>query len=345
MTMRRDILLASAVSSAAVWLTRGLTLATVLLASTTTLAATANDYPTRPVRLVSGYAPGGTTSLVGRLIGQKLTESWGQQFILDNRPGGGTLIAGEIVAKSPPDGYTLMLVDSVHVLAPVLLKAPFDPIKDFTAIATVAQGELVLLLHPSMPPKTLGEFLAYAKARPGKLQYATPALAGAQHLTTEIFNITTGLQTLHVPYKGAGPALLALVAGEVNFYFATVATGTPHAKAGKARAIAVTGKKRSPLLPEVATFDEAGLANFYDQPRPGFGIVGPARIPKPIVDKLAAEVNKHLAQTEFRESLINLGLDPNPTSPVEYSDALKGSMAWNIKTIALLKQRGVKFDL
>lgn len=311
------------------------------------IAASANaqqDYPNKPVRLVSGYAPGGTTTLVGRLIGQKLSESFGQQFLLDNRPGGGTLIGGEIVAKSAPDGYTLMLVDSVHVLAPVILKAPFDPIKDFTAIGTVASTELVLLVHPSVPPNNLHEFLAYAKARPGKINYATPALAGSQHLATEIFNISAGIQTQHVPYKGAGPALVALVAGEVNMYFATTATGAPHVKAGKVKAIAITGKKRSPLLPDTPTFDESGLPSFYNHKRPGFGIVGPAGIAKPIVDKLSAEMGRHLAQPEFRDALIKLGLDPNYATPQEYAEVLKAGFAWNVNTIALLRKRGVKFD-
>jgi tripartite-type tricarboxylate transporter receptor subunit TctC len=306
--------------------------------------AAAQDYPNRPVRIVSGYAPGGTTSLVGRLIGQKLSESFGQQFILDNRPGGGTLIGGEIVAKSAPDGYTLMLVDSVHVLAPVILKAPFDPIKDFTAIATVASTELVLLVHPSLPPNNLKEFLAYAKARPGQVTYATPALAGSQHLATEIFNISAGIQTLHIPYKGAGPALVALVGGEVNMYFATTATGAPHVKAGKAKAIAITGKKRSPLLPDTPTFDESGLPNFYSHKRPGFGLVGPAGMPQPIADKLANEVGKHLAQPEFRDALVKLGLDPNYSNPQEYTETLKAGYAWNVNNIALLRKRGVKFD-
>jgi tripartite-type tricarboxylate transporter receptor subunit TctC len=308
------------------------------------VSAAQNDYPSRPVRLVSGYAPGGTTSLVGRLIGQKLTESWGQQVVLDNRPGGGTLIGADIVAKSPPDGYTLMLADSVHVLAPLLLKAPYDPIRDFTPIATVASSELVLTVHPSLPPNNLTEFLAYAKARPGKLHYASAAIAGAQHLVTEMFNAATGIQLLHVPYKGAGPALIALVGGEVSIYFATVATGAPYARAGKVKPIAVTGKKRSPLLPDVPTFEEAGLANFYTHKRPGFGILGPAGIPKTIVDKLSAEVAKYVTQPDFRDTLTSLGLDPHPGTPQEYAERLKAGLAWNVDTIATLRKKGVKFE-
>jgi len=309
-----------------------------------TCASAQQDYPNKPVRIVSGYAAGGTTSLVARLIGQKLGDGWGQQFIIDNRPGGGTIIGTEIVAKSPPDGYTLMLVDSVHVLAPLFIKAPYDPIKDFAPVATVAGTELVLVLHPSVPPSNLKDFIAYAKSKPGTLNYATPALGGAQHLTTEIFNIDAGIQTQHIPYKGAGPALIGLVAGEVDMYFATTATGAPYVKSGKIKALAITGKKRSPLLPAVPTFAEAGMPDFYTQRRAGYGIVAPARTPKPIIDKLSAEIAKYLAQPEFRESLLTLGLDPATSSPSEYSDILKAQLAWNIQTIETLKKKGVKFE-
>jgi tripartite-type tricarboxylate transporter receptor subunit TctC len=317
--------------------------ATTLLACSTASFAQ-QDYPNKPVRLVSGYAPGGTTSLVGRMIGARLSESLGQQFILDNRPGGGTLIGGEIVAKAPPDGYTLMLVDSVHVLAPVLLKAPFDPIKDFTPIATVASTELVLMVHPSLPPNNLKELIAYAKARPDQINYATPALGGSQHLATEMFNIATGIQTQHVPYKGAGPALIALVSGEVKMYFATTSTGAPHVKAGKVKTIGITGKKRSALLPQTLTFEEQGLTEFYSHKRPPFGIIGPARMPKSVVDKLSNEVAKHLAHQETHDSFVNIGLDPIVSTPQEYGEMLKSGHAWNVNTVALLRKRGVKFD-
>ena len=321
---------------------RTLTCAAILSVACCAVAQT--DYPNRPVRLISGYASGGTTSLVGRTIGQKLAESWGHQFVLDNRPGAGTTIAGAIVAKSVPDGHTLMLVDSVHVLAPLLLKVPYDPIKDFTAIGTVASSESVLVVHPSMPVKSYAEFIDYAKARPGKVQYATPALAGAQHLMTEVFNQATGIQTVHVPYKSAGQALIALIGNEVQMYFATIATGTPHVKAGKARGIAVTGTNRHALLPDIPTFAESGLPKFYDHKRPGFGIVGPAGIPRPIVDKLSAEMRRHLMTREFRDLLIGLGLEPNSKTPEEYLDALKAQMAWNVSTIDMLKKSGTKFD-
>ena len=302
------------------------------------------DYPNKPVRIVSGYAAGGTTSLVARLIGQKLSDGWGQQFIIDNRPGGGTVIGTEIVAKSPPDGYTLMLVDSVHVLAPLFIKVSYDPIKDFSPVATVAGTELVLVLHPSVPPNNLKDFVTYAKSKPGTLNYATPALGGAQHLTTEMFNIDAGIQTQHIPYKGAGPALIGLIAGEVDMYFATTATGAPYVKSGKIKPLAITGKKRSPLLPGVPTFAEAGMPDFYTQKRAGYGIIAPAGTPKPIIEKLSAEINKHLAQPEFREALLALGLDPAGASPSEYLDVLKEQMAWNMQTIETLKKKGVNFE-
>ena len=310
------------------------------------LSATAfaqQDYPSRPIRLVSGYAAGGTTSLIGRLIGQKLSETWGQQWVLDNRPGGGTLIAGEIVARSVPDGYTLMLADSVHVLAPLVLNAPFDPIRDFTAIAIIAQTDFLFLVHPSLPPNTLADFLTYAKGRRGKLNYASPAIGGSQHLLTEIFNISAGIQTQHIPYKGGGQALTALVAGEVDMYLATIATGAPYVKANRAKALGVTGKRRSPLLPDVPTLDEAGFLNF-NFPRVGYGIIGPARIPKSIVDKLAIEITRLTAQPELRNTLINAGLDPSPTMSQEYSEALKGASKTYGGIISELKKNGVKFD-
>jgi tripartite-type tricarboxylate transporter receptor subunit TctC len=301
------------------------------------------NYPNRPVRLVSGYAAGGTTSLIGRLIGQKLSETWGQQFVLDNRPGGGTLIAGEIVAKSVPDGHTLMLVDSAHVIAPLLLKAPFDPIKDFSVVALLANTEWLLLVHPSLPPNNVLDFLSYVKARRGKLNYASPAIGGSQHLGTEMFNSVTGIEVHHIPYKSAGPALVALVAGEVEMYFATTATGAPHVKANRAKALAYTGTRRSPLLPDLPTLEEAGVSN-YNYPRIGYGIIGPAGMPKHIVDKLAIEINRQVAQPEFRNTLINVGLEPTPKMSQEYLEALKAGSTSYGGIINQLKKKGVKFD-
>jgi tripartite-type tricarboxylate transporter receptor subunit TctC len=307
-------------------------------------AAAQQDYPNKPIRIITGYAAGGTTSIVARLVGQKLTESWGQQVLVDNRPGGGTIIGTEALAKSPPDGYTLMVVDSVHVLAPLLLKASYDPIKDFAPVATIAATELILLLHPSVPVNTLEEFIAYAKSRPGQLNYATPAIGGSQHLASEVLNFSAGITTQHIPYKGAGPALTGLIGGEVDMYFATTATAAPYIKSGKVKAMATTGKKRSPILPDVPTFDEAGLPNFYGQKRAPYGILAPAGTPKPIIDKLSAEIAKYLAQAEFRETLINLGLDPFLATPSEYAEVLKAGLAWNVETINILKKRNIKFE-
>jgi tripartite-type tricarboxylate transporter receptor subunit TctC len=277
-------------------------------------------------------------------VGQKLTESWGQQVLVDNRPGGGTIIGTEALAKSPPDGYTLMVVDSVHVLAPLLLKASYDPIKDFAPVATIAATELILLLHPSVPANNLDEFIAYAKSRPGQVNYATPAMGGSQHLASEVLNMSAGISTQHIPYKGAGPALTGLIAGEVNMYFATTATAAPYIKAGKVKALATTGKKRSPILPNVPTFDEAGLPDFYGQKRAPYGLIAPAGTPKAIIDKLAAEIAKYQAQAEFRDTLINLGLDPYAATPGEYAEVLKAGMAWNIDTLSMLKKRNIKFE-
>lgn len=300
-------------------------------------------YPTRPVRLVSGYAAGGTTSIVGRLLGQKLAEAWGQQIVFDNRPGGGTLIAGEIVAKSAPDGHTLMLVDSVHVIAPLVLKAPFDPLKDFTPIARFAKTEWVLLIHPSLPPNNLADFLAYAKTRRGKINYATPAIGGSQHLGTEVFNTVTGVDMQHIPYKSGGAALTAMVAGEVSVFFATTATGAPYVKTNRLKALGITGKRRSPLLPDVPTIEESGLPQ-YDFPLLGYGVIGPAGIPKFVVDKLSTEINRQAGQAELRNTLINVGLDPVQSTPSEYSTMLKASSTVYADVISQLKKKGVRFD-
>ena len=217
-------------------------------------------------------------------------------------------------------------------------------IKDFAPVATIASTELILLLHPSVPVNTLEEFIAYAKSKPGKIDYATPAIGGSQHLASEVLNMSAGIATQHIPYKGAGPALTGLIAGEVNMYFATTATAAPYVKSGKVKAIAITGKKRSPLLPNVPTFDEAGLPGFYGQKRAPYGLIAPAGTPKAIIDKLSAEVAKYHAQAEFRDTLINIGLDPYPAGSAEYADVLKAGLAWNIDTIAVLKKRNIKFE-
>ena len=295
-------------------------------------AAAQQDYPNKPIRFITSYAAGGSTTIVARLIGQKLTESWGQQLLVDNRPGGNGFIGGEALTKSPPDGYTIMLAGSTHFLTPLLLKAPYDPIRDFTPIATIGKSEHVLLLNPSVPGNNLKEFIAYARSRPGELNYATPGAGGPQHMAHELLNLLAEIKTQHIPYKGASLALTDLLGGQVQMYFSTAVTAIPHVNSGKLKAMAITGANRMPALHNVPTFDEAGLSGL-SKIGGYFGIVGPAGMPKPIIDKLSAEVARHLALPAFQEKLIANGLEPFISTPEQYATLVKEGLATNANII------------
>ena len=303
-------------------------------------AAAQQDYPNRVIRFITPYAPGGTTTIIARLVGQKLTESWGQQVLIDNRPGGNTFIGNDAVAKAPPDGYTILLASGSHVLAPLLLKAPYDPIKDFAPVATIATTEYILLLHPSVPCNNLKEFIAYAKSRPGELNYATPGAGVPQHLAHEILNLLAGIKTEHIPYKGAGPALTDLLGGQVQLYFSTTVTAIPHINTGKLKAMAITGEKRMSAVPNVPTFAEAGLPGSF---KTGgyYGILAPSGTPKPIVDKLSAEVAKYLAQPDLQEKLISNGMTPYIANAEQYAALLKDGLATNAM---IIKKANIKFE-
>ncbi len=301
-------------------------------------------YPNRTIRMISGYATGGTTTVVARLVAQKLTEAWGEQVVIDNRPGAGTMIGTDILAKSTPDGYSIMLSGSSHVLAPLMLKAPYDPLKDFAPVATIATTELVLVVHPSVPATTYQELIAYARSKPGQLNYATPAAGGEQHLVTELFNLAAGIQTQHVAYKGSSQALMALLGGEIQLFFATPVTATPHIQAGKVRAIAITGEKRLVTLPSVPTFSESGLSGFYEQKRMPYGILAPAGTPQPIIDKLAHVISTFVAQPDFQAMLIQQGLVPHITTPKQYADLLAEGLASNAAILSTLRKANIRFE-
>jgi tripartite-type tricarboxylate transporter receptor subunit TctC len=303
-------------------------------------AAAQQTYPSKPIRLITGYAAGGTTTIIARLVGQKFTESWGQQVLVDNRPGGGTTVATAVLAKSPPDGYTIMLSSSALVLIPLLVKAPYDPIKDFAPVASIAETTHVLLLNPSVPANNLKEFIAYAKSRPGELNYATPGAGGSQHLEHEELNLLAGIKTQHIPYKGSNQALTDLLGGQVQLYIANAITAIPHINSGKVKAIAVSGEKRSPALPNVPTFEEAGLSGFSKRAA-FYCIIAPAGTPKPIVDKLSGEMAKYLAQPDFREMLIRNGLEPFISTPEQLAALLKEGMALNAD---IIKKANIKFE-
>jgi len=262
----------------------------------------AEDYPNRPVRIVIPFAPGGSNDIVGRLIGEELSKRLGQPFIVDNRGGAGGTIGTDVAAKSRPDGYTLLLISTPHTANSTLYKKlPYDPAKDFTPIARLATAPLLISVYPGLPVKTLADFIAYAKANPGKLNYVSSGVGSSQHLVSELFQIRAGISMTHVPYKGAGAALADVAAGHAQVSVGTVLQALPHVKANRLRPLAVSSAKRQPVLPDVPTVEEAGLPG-YDGDN-WWGILAPAGTPPAIVDKLSKTVGDILAQPDMRRRL------------------------------------------
>ena len=302
-------------------------------------SAAQQAYPNKPMRIITPYAPGGTTSALAHPIGQKLAESWGQPVIVDNRPGGNTIIGTEALAKSPPDGYTLLLTTSTHVLYPLLLRTPFDPIKDFATIATVASTETVLVLHPSTPANNLQEFIVLAKSKPGQLDYATVGSAGLQQLTGELFGILSGVKIQHIPYKGSGPAVTDLLGGQVHFSFQNPISVIPYIKSGRLKAIAVSGETRLATLPQVPTFTEAGLPGL--DVKNWFALLAPAGTSSAIIDKLSSEIAKILAIPDIKEKLLSQGLEPFHIAPEQLAALMRADMARFAK---IIKSANIKFE-
>jgi len=303
--------------------------AAALLASSS--IALAQQYPTKPVRIVVPFATGGSTAALAQLVAKELTDVWGMQVVVDPRPGGNTVIGTEHVAKQAPDGYTLLLASNSHVVIPQLITAPYDPLKDFTPVALLSSSELMLLVHPSVEANTLQEFLALARARPGQINYASAGSASTTHLAGELLATQAGVKIQHVPYKGSGPAISDLLGGHVQASFQTPIVCIPYVKSGKLKGIAVSGANRLPALPEVPTFSEAGLPGF--NALTWFGIVVPAGTPKPIVDKVAQDLKKLLATAEFREKLATLGMDPMYLPADQFGEMMRSDMARYAKVI------------
>ena len=303
-------------------------------------AQTSPAYPSRAIRIVVPFPPGGTSDILSRAIGQKLTEEWGQPVVTDNRPGAAGNIASDFVAKSKPDGYTLYInTVGTHAINPAIYaKLAFDPLKDFTNITNLVNLPSVLLVHPSLPVKSVNELIALAKKRPGELQYASAGSGAQPHLTAEMFKSMAGVDMLHVPYKGAGPQMIALISGEAMLTFATAPSGVPLAKNGQARVIGVTSAKRIPALPDVATINET---------LPGYiaigwnGLCGPAAIPAPVLEKIHSTVAKIVRTPEMRDKLIGLGADPAISTPAEFNDLIKSEL---VKWAKVVKDSGAKLD-
>ncbi len=296
-------------------------------------------YPSKPIRFIVPYAQGATTTELAHLLGQKLTESWGQPVIVDNRPGGNTVIGSEALVKSTPDGYTILLVTTAHVINPNLFPTPYDAIKDFAPVATVVRAALVLVLSPSVPANNLQEFIALAKSNPGQLNHASAGIGGTTHLALEFFNIVAGVKIQHISYKGGGQALSDLIGGHVQLAFAVPDTVIAHIKSGRLRAIATSGETRSSALPQVPTFTEAGLPGF--DAKIWYGVLAPAAIPKEIVDKLSTEIARILTVPEFKEKLISQALEAFISTPDQFAALMKADMS---KFAKVIKTANIKIE-
>jgi len=314
----------------------------VLFAVAGSLAPTAwaQTYPAKAIRIIVPFPAGGTSDILSRAIGQKLNEEWKQPVIVDNRPGASANIGAELLVKSPADGYTLFCASTIHTINPSLYsKLAYDPIRDFTPITLLAATSQVLAVHPSVPVKTVKELIAYAKKRPGELNYSSAGNGSQPHLTAEMFKARTGIDIVHVPYKGAPPPIADLLAGHVALTFGTSPTAVPHVKSGKLRALGVSTAKRITALPDVPTIDEAGVPGF--EASGANGLVGPAGMPPAIVEKLNATVVRIVREPAMSKFLSDQGAEPWTTTPSEYGAYLKSEVA---KWAKAVKDSGARID-
>ena len=303
--------------------------------------ALAQTYPIRPVKLVVPFAPGGSADLVARILGQKLGEAWGQQVIVENKGGGSGMIGNDYVAKSAPDGYTLTVgtMGPFSVNPTLFEKMPYDPIRDFAPITLTGIASHVLVANPKVPVHSVSELIALAKAKPGQLTFASSGTGNATHLTFELFKATAGIDIVHVPYKGGGPAMADLVGGQVSFSFASMPSALPYVQSGRLRAIAVGGAHRSPLFPDVPTVAEAGLPGFVSEDWQG--ILAPAKTPAATVAKLNADLVRTLHTPEMEAKLAGAGFDVKTTTPQQFADFIRADTA---KWAKVLRRSGTKAE-
>ncbi len=305
-----------------------------------TSTSSGQAYPTRPIRIIIPLAAGGGTDTLTRILSPKLSEALGQPIIVDNRPGGGTLIGTDAAAKAAPDGYTLLNVDTAFSSNPSLnRKLPFDPLKDFAPVSLLASAPVVLTVHRSVPARTLKELIALAKARPGQLNFAVGGYGSATHMGVELFRSAANVDVTIIPYKGGGPAITDVIAGQVAMLFAGAPSVKQHIATGRLRPIAITGDKRNSALPDVVTFDEAGLKGV--DAGSFWGTLAPAATPRDIVNLVSAASAKTLQQPEVRKRLIDLGYDPIGGTPEAYADNLRSEIA---KWANVVKTSGIRIE-
>ena len=319
----------------------GTVLAAAIAAALLPMTGSAQTYPAKPVRIIVGLAPGGGNDTMARLIGQKLSQTLKQQFVVDNRPGAGGLIAGEVVAKSPPDGYTLLLgnVAMLAIIPNIQKKVPYDPLKDFTPISLMATAPLLVVVHPSLPVHSIKQLIAFAKAKPNELNYASNGIGSSTHLATELFKVMTGTKMTHVPYKGLSPATVDLLSGQVPVMFSSAVAMTPHVTSGRLRALAITGATRSKALPQVPTVAEAGVPGY--EAGSWYGILGPSGMDRGIVDLLSREIAAAMKAPDVQQRLDSEGVVAIGSTPAEFAAHIKKEHA---RMAQVVKSSGAKFE-
>ena len=313
----------------------------LLAAACVPTIALAQPYPAKPAKIVVGYTPGGSNDVLARVVAKHLQDTWKQPFVVENKPGASGQIGADTGAKATPDGYTLVVIpnDVLTVQPHMYPKFPFDPMNDVQPVATLGTVPIALVVNANSPYKTVAELIAAAKAKPGTLNYASSGAGGPQHMSAEMFMLLTGTKMVHVPYKGNAPAITDLLGGQVDMLFSPINSALPHIKAGKLRALAVASEKRVASLPDVPTLSEAGVSGYRSEI--WIGLFAPAKTPRDIVDKIAAEVGRMQAQADVKEQLNAQGIDPLATSPEQLAALIKADSArWS----KVIKETGVKAE-
>ena len=299
----------------------------------------AQTFPAKPIRIVVPFTPGGPNDILARMIGQRYTVDWGQQTLVDNRPGGGTVIGTDIVAKAPADGHTLLMVSTSHAANPSLMpKLPFDTLRDFVSVGQAVSSPNVLVVHPSVPARHTRELIDIAKARPGQITFASGGSGAATHLAGELLKIMGGVEMTHIPYKGAGPATIDLISGQVTWMFGTILPTIPHVRAGKLRALAVSGKRRAEVLPEVPTVAEH-VPGF--EASSWYGVFAPAGTPAEVIIKLNQEMARALTPSEVRQRLAAEGTEVVAGNPEDFMQLFRAEAA---KWARVIKQAGIRLE-
>lgn len=301
--------------------------------------AHAQDYPTRPIRIISPFVPGGFNDALSRMVAQRFLQTWGQQGVVDNRPGANMIVGSGLVAKAAPDGYTMLMGAVPHAINPSLYKLPYDPIKDFTPIALICSVPNLLVVHPSIPANSVGELIAHAKSNPGKLAFGSTGAGSSSHMAGELLKMMAKLDMVHVPYKGGALVFVDLLAGRLHLYIGATTAALPHVRTGKLRALGVTTLKRVPSLPDIATVAESGLPGF--EVASWYGLIGPAGVRSEVASRINAEIQRMVEDAEVRERLKKDGAEPMPASPDEFAQMIQNDIQ---KWTKVVKTIGIRVD-